>query len=218
MAALYRMCLTERIYGRDTEEHRQDDLKKMVDRMKTCVDQDPTIKRVPSKSTKAGTNSHRGTEGTERKAETKTEVSGSRVQGSGKHKATNKRRDAEDAEQKNDEAKGEVDDGDDETQPEGDGEVAAEVDPRIAEAEAMIVSQNPDGDPVLHAANMAQTEYRYVPGYSELRDSELLESGELTPEEHQERKQQREWQKWYNRQNQIAREQEQEEQWFNPYA
>ncbi len=82
----------------------------------------------------------------------------------------------------------------------------------------MIVSQNPDGDPVLHAANMAQTEYRYVPGYSELRESEQLESGEITPEEYQAQKQQREWQKWYNRQNQIAREQEQEEKWFNPYA
>ncbi len=85
------MCLTERIYGRDTEEHRQDDLKKMVDRMKTCVEQDPTIKRVPSKSTKAGTNGHRGTEGTEKKAETKTEVSGSRVQPANKRRDANQR-------------------------------------------------------------------------------------------------------------------------------
>ncbi len=85
------MCLTERIYGQMPEEHRQGKIKKMVDRMKTCVEQDPTIKRVPTKKRRrepvTGTdkandearmtndernagNKRRGAEGTERKKKT----------------------------------------------------------------------------------------------------------------------------------------------------
>jgi len=44
------MCLTERIYGKMPEERRQRDMKEMVERMKTCVAEDPSIKRVPTKN------------------------------------------------------------------------------------------------------------------------------------------------------------------------
>ncbi len=195
------ISMLEGFYGDRKDEFRQKKVRKIVDEMKALQ---------PATSTNVTLDAKPVT-GTKIKAETKAEP---QSHGDTEKKTESGKRNSE----TNDETKGEVDDGDDETQPEADGEVEAEVDPQIAEAEAMIVSQNPDGDPVLHAANMAQTEYRYVPGYSELRDSEQLEAGEITPEEHQERKQQREWQKWYNRQNQIAREWEQEEQWFNPYA
>ena len=191
------MCLTERIYGQMPEEHRQEKIKSMVDRMKTCVEEDPTIKRVPSK--------RRG------KAEAKSEP---QSHGDTEKKAGNKRRGAEGTERKNLKSKPMIGSNSRPTNQPAKGATQrtnqtnekSEIGNLKKETKEATKSGKGEGQ----NAKKAQEQPKVVPIPEK--------TGAQISAEAEERRQ-REWQQWHARQNAQLRAQANEgDGYFNPYA